>query len=744
MEGYQASAVVWLLTRLSEDSVAGPMLSDDMGLGKTFTMIATIVVHYYLQTLYEEVKKSWSTRAKFPGKRPAAGLNHNAVDAPLWQACPAEAAITKKYGLQCPCVVGSTARGIAQHMSNLPSLILCPSKGVSIWIDEWEKFVNTDPAMPASKMRFYVHVNRWSGPQPKLADFCKDMEAAQQDDVQSTYQVEEGVLYRPRYDFDGGSGNVLVTTTESLPGLQTERKPGTNNAFFSQASDLDPAEAAKVEGWQVSTVVPVAGCGVLVMDEIHEYKGSTTVTQPFHLLYKFRHQEKPTLAVGLSGNAFSSGPDGWKRLVTHTQNSIKRHHLEAKLGRLQTGRGYERLTDDWNYVQRNIDTSWLAQLPDELKAVQEEVDQRKARIRTDFQQGIVKMIIRRQKKDTFRDVKVLDIAAPITTWEKCRIPNGPAWNALSDCFKHVQQWMNHLHEEEMRKWRNSGQEGPKPVLAKAQQGVLRGGPQNKSNAAHHAAFRHAILAMTFPEGAGALEGLAKRFTDVTLKPSKTERSVLSMMKESLFFAYRTAMGKNGSPKFARLLELVKEQLLDTRLDKLEKGDQPDNGPTDGSFVRHMVVFADNPLTAYLTALFLQVEFRKEVEVTLIHRTLFDRAYSAHTPWNSRHDAFTKFGQDCAPESKNKILVGTYQLIATMRNFQRASSAVLLDIPTSTQRDQARDRIYRRGQPCAAQITEMWYENHVYEHHRRERNIGTEKMGGYQLAGVRTARARASG
>ncbi|KAK8073237.1 hypothetical protein PG994_004136 [Apiospora phragmitis] len=35
--------------------------------------------------------------------------------------------------------------------------------------------------------------------------------------------------------------------------------------------------------------------------------------------------------------------------------------------------------------------------------------------------------------------------------------------------------------------------------------------------------------------------------------------------------------------------------------------------------------------------------------------------------------------------------------------------------------------FQRGQPESAKITEMWYENHVYEHHRRERNEGNTKM-----------------
>ncbi|KAK8876791.1 acetolactate synthase catalytic subunit protein [Apiospora arundinis] len=765
LEHYQAAAVVWLLLRIHEDKVAAAMLADDMGLGKTFTMIAAIMVHYYTQLAFTEVKIFWHhLELGFQPPR-----NHNVQDAPEGQKCPSTQPnpvnLPNRFCLQCPCEAGSIARRIAESMSNMPSIIICPSKGATIWIEEWDKFVNSGMRR-FEPMQLYVGISDYLEPKKLLADFCRDVVDGQLDDM-GEQEVEGKLVFRRRTGFDGGSRHVLLLTQEA-----TSRQLGQKPLF--EKVNVTGLRANRAKNHEGNTQA-IVGCAIMVMDELHEYKGATKTTGPFKFLEKFEHQVTPTLAVGLSGNALSIGPSGWRLLVQHTQRCIKRHQMQdVKLGRIAVSKAYSALTGDWNFIQENQDVSWRA--PNMQNRVLGQVQLRKEKIRADFRDGIGKMIIRRTKKDMFRGQKILDLADPVYQEEQLMIPEGRALNSLRHYYQQIRHWALAEHKLMEQAWLDGGQKGPKPTLAKAQQGVLieknndntgesaakkkgkgkgKGKGKDKdpdATKAAHEAFYRAVRAVTFPDlarvfrshngqdlrpylesGNPDLGNIATMFTNVTLDPKRTDKAVGDMLKESPFHTYRTAI-RSGSPKYAKLCELIKAQLIDTRKKSVDgkelrrNRDQPaDDAPGDGSHVRHMVVFTDAPITAYLTALYLQGEFLGQVDVSLIHAGLPARSASAVKHWLSREATFKRFNENCRPDSKTKILVGTYQLIATMYNIQRASSAVLMDVGTEVERQQAQDRIYRRGQTCTVLITEVWYENHVYERTRRRRNKGTQQM-----------------
>lgn len=750
MQGYQAAGVVWMLTRISEDAVAGAMLADAMGLGKTFTIIATIMSFCYLHAAYQEVEASWLARESKPRRRSPEeelGNRHNARDvAQKFRACPSQGKMTDKYGIECPCVLGSTSRAIADSMADLPSIIVCPSAGAMVWMSEWEKFVSTDAGTAAAQMKLYVHLTNYKGKMPGFHAFCEDMEAAQRDDHTGLEVDNNGALYKPRNGFKGGSANVLLMTQEVVRFMQDSKAPRTPGAFFSDADQLEPAMVPEMlKNWTHFAQAPIAGCGIFAMDEMHLYKGTSRMTQPFQLLNKFKYQPNPPLAVGISGNTMSIGPEGWHYLVEHTRDSIQRHPrlaATAQLGRLQNLAEYKAMTKDWNNILDNIDDGG----PDGPS--DDKLEQSKNNIGTDFK-NIRKMIVRRAKTDYFRNVKVLDILPAVTTAVALRIPEGAALQDLSRNVQSIQQWVRNQYDQDMNNWIAAGRQGAKPqsVAARTQGGVLQDGIGNEGKGSERSrdAFYSSIRAATFPEVArigrapgtehlvkyvhtsnsqktdeetASLKALATAFTNTTLDPARTNGSVLETMKTSPFWKNRTAF-KRSSTKYETLCRLVREQLLATRSDK-------ENMP-DKSGVRHMVVFTDAPLSAYLTALFLQGDFRGKVDVTLIHSDLKDRTASPRLYWKCRSSAFESFNSPCQPGDRNKVLVGTYRLISTMLNFQRASSAVLMDVPTTVQGQQARDRIHRRGQPLTALITEMWYENHIFEATRWKKNRGQQLM-----------------
>ncbi|KAK8092829.1 hypothetical protein PG999_014416 [Apiospora kogelbergensis] len=751
IEDYQAAAIVWLLTRIHDDKVAGCMLADDMGLGKTFTTFATIMAHHYCQSAFREVQRSWNQRSS-RGPSPAARQwQHNARDAQPGVACPRQG--KNPYGLQCPCVVGGVARQVVESMPDLPSIVVVPASGAEIWVGEWNKFVQKDERYPSKSMELYVGIDNYKD-KPNLKDFCVDMTKAQEDDrsSQADEDVENGILIRPSLPFIGGSSNVLLLTKERTSHIMRRWTDG----FYSQVEWTVPSAEPNYE---TAGLTPVAGCAIMIMDEWHTYKGSSGTGRenngPFDLLSSFRFQNSPTLAVGCSGNGMTVGPAGWRRLVTHTLDSIKRHKFEdVQLGRLRALATYRDLITDWDVMQRNVEYS--------DGTSKEVVDESRGRVQTDFVRGITKMMIRRTKEDKFREQAIVDIAEPVMTTMPLKIPEGtPTHNVLVDYFQRIQHWVRLEHKDRMDQWREGGKQGPEPSLARAERMVLMennpgGGNRRKKTGMRkhgHNAFTRCLRAVTYPDvirianskdlthlrpylnNSARLHPLTSAFTDATLRPDRTPRSIVAMLRASPFHDHIAALQK-GSPKFEALCDLGSK----TTAGPLRYGNRG-APPADGSDVRHMVVFTESPLSAYLTALCLQARFmdnnetdengRKQlstlVEVILIHSSLPPRAAGAKTAWKSRRGAFEYFSQDCAPTDKNKILVGTYQLISTMHNFQRASSAVMLDVSTPVQRQQAKDRVFRRGQVCTAQITEMYYRNHVFEAQRHQRIEGNLKM-----------------
>ncbi|KAK8073236.1 hypothetical protein PG994_004135 [Apiospora phragmitis] len=631
IEGYQAAAVLWLLTRIPDDNVAGALLSDDMGLGKTFTIVITIMVHAYLQRAMRDMKRFWD--------HPHSEPRHNPAGAAPGRACPSQA--NNKYYLQCPCVVGSAARAIVDRMGDLPSIIISHSGGATLWVAEWDKFV-----LPRSGMRLYVGVSGYTGDHAKLADFCEDVEGAQgdADKARIEHQTVVGprrrngprvnkVLVQRRHAFSGGNSHALLLTSE---GCGNKQKAHDREKYEGVPFVAMPGRPRRMD-YDEEAGVPVAVCGILAMDEMHKYKGANNETQPFQMLNLFKYQDTPTLAIGVSGNLLGIGPEAWQRHVTHTQEWIRRDGLEAKLGRIQTPEGFTQMRKDWDFIQSRI-----KDIEDGLvkrDAKNEQFDRCKGRIADDFRQGIHKMIIRRTKKDFFLGENILDIAEPVTTPMPLKIGEGEALDTLSIYFRRIAQWMNHVHKEDLKQWERAGKTYARPILAKVQREVLGGGPDgnNSRDGAHHRAFNLALRAVTLPS--------------LAYLPNSEDPEI-----RRLEDYYAGGQNLNGldSPKFQALTDLVKTQLIDTRQDNGRVTRQT-KGPVDKSQVRHMVVFTEAPVNAYLTALYLQDWFIDKCDVILIHQGLKTQG----TEWNCRDEAFKWFDRDCKPEDHNKILLGTY-------------------------------------------------------------------------------------
>ncbi|KAK7972248.1 hypothetical protein PG988_006382 [Apiospora saccharicola] len=693
IDNYQLAAVFWLLTRYAVDGIAGPILGDDPGLGKTVIMIVTIKVHNDVQEAWADVMKFWKERAG------SAEFKHNVQGAAKKRGikCPSQKEITAKYGIQCPCVPGSDSQKIAESMQNWPSIIVgLPAQGTVTWAEEWE-----DTIRPDSRLQLYVNDANWID-HPRLAEFVKAIgDAPMPEGTESL----DAALRKSNAGFEGGSRHVLLTSSYNCTVLldTTEKGPGL------------------VRELGETPHVPLTGCAIMALDEMHKYRGSKT--KPLELLLDVfgQHKTKPTLGVAVSGSLGPLGPDAWDYMLQHT----RAHARKEQLGRFRNGRDSKKVDVDWKYLQAHIDDPNAEQ--------QNPFKECLGRLRGDWTTVMNKMFLRRGQRDEFMTKRIVNIPEPRHETVALAMPENNARPHVIENFRGVRLLM----EERSEKYHME--------LALAQRKVLLERIPKGNAAETDMSLNYTLWTSTFPDlpflaeqdetivpflkAGKEQQRLALQFSRTTLDPA-TANKTFSAINENLekgnpFWAQCKTL-RDRSPKMAQLEGLIRAELIGSKWS--DQKFQRDNGPSDDSYVRHMLVFVRSPISAYLTALVLHRAVGKEVDVYLVHAGLQTESTAKSKPWHSRKGFRRAFNARCDQNSKNKIAVLTYELGATGWNMQRASVAVLLEVAARPEdRDQACKRVARRGQPCTPQIFELYYKNHLSEDQQKRHNDGIKEV-----------------
>ncbi|KAK7947091.1 uncharacterized protein PG986_011412 [Apiospora aurea] len=719
---YQGAAAVWLLTRYSKQHIAGPILADDPGVGKTLTMIIAILLHNNLQEAFEDVKAFWKNNGRN-------NYEHNLEGADNEAPCPSQDKIKEVYGIQCPCVAGSTSRGIVDHMWNWPSIVVCLGQdGISNWLAEWKKTV--DPQ--TYRVKVYVNVGNWDAGS-NMSAFCRALRAATSPEETQTLHIRDVPFAKSILGFYGGSRHVLLSPSTGGKNLYEPER----NVFVGYRK--------RGRSKKDTIAVPISGCAILALDEMHKYAGASgPKTMPYQVLDMLggKDQEKPTLAVGISGSIGSLGLKYAQHLLAYTLRQGLRHQLGNRLGRLGNRDDTQKVISDWNYLQEHG--------AGDAKHEPAKYAEGLARLRHDWDQGISKMLVRRSQSDAFRNERIVRIPMPLYSTMALEVQPGPVREELYEHFRITRRAMLDYHRESLARLDEREKEQiekkgkstvKRPSLLDSQQRVLKG-LAGFTTEEYTAVVRRVLFSTTFP-GIALIakqrpdllpylrsdqpqQGIAAAFTKATLNPEYTRQKVMQeVAKDNPFWdlaadSLPTTELLRDSPKAEELFRLINERLLGSRLDKKNPvvEQQLDAGPADGSGVRHMIIFVDSPITAYLLALILFRRFVEKIEVFLIHSKLPSSSASKSLDWHSRQAFEEAFNSDCQRTDRNKIAIVTYAMGSTGWNLQRASIAVLLDVPgTKAERDQACNRVNRRGQRCVPQIYEMYYTNHVREDRR---------------------------
>ncbi|KAI6080530.1 hypothetical protein F4821DRAFT_55153 [Hypoxylon rubiginosum] len=198
-------------------------------------------------------------------------------------------------------------------------------------------------------------------------------------------------------------------------------------------------------------------------------------------------------------------------------------------------------------------------------------------------------------------------------------------------------------------------------------------------------------------------------------------AMFEVLKRSSLWLYRRELAQE-SAKFAKLRKLVDDMV--SYRSKVPNADNP--GPYDGTNIRHMIVLADSPCSAFITYMQLAYAYEK-VKVMLINASTKHEAGASDSGYG-RSQIIEDLNSPCNETSPNEILVSTYAICGAALNLQRANYCVMMEPAKTTDAEkQAAARVNRRGQDMKP-ITVMLYDDrNLAESVRLSRRANHEEM-----------------
>ncbi|ETS85258.1 hypothetical protein PFICI_03283 [Pestalotiopsis fici W106-1] len=685
---YQAAMVLWVLSRYPEHRLTAAGMADEMGLGKTFMCIATMVVFNHICTAKADVERSLNTHEHRKHLRPrhAGG-----------RTCPSQDEVTKKYGIQCPCVQGSWSQRIADTMHDLPSVIIAPPRLLTLWAAEWDKFVE-----PGTSMQLHVYSSTFKYLDKYASDEVLVRRASASNNVMTDrpHMVTQGrtrLYYTQRQGFEGGSSQVVL--------ISHNRAGGVIGHFEEEVGRNFPENITAKEN--------KLACSFVFFDEMHEYRGSTITkrTAPFKLLHEVAYNNSgPTVAVCVSGSLMTLGPTAWAPLINYSflpTNRLPTHVGFASMKRANFVKEFAELSSAWKYAGQKVDKADAAtdvKFRTSIQYLQETCEIMFPR-----------MIIRRTKTDKFRGREILELPVLTPICERLDLPEGTTSDSISRLCKNVRAFL-------MNKKKSTDDLVGSEIPILTNQAAALKGPVKKWSGNHYYNLMQ-VTSYPFLARMGGATGLDIRaenidkqaidYTRLLNVPGTTRQELLNALRRSPLWEYRGHLAAR-SPKYMYLERLVQDLV---HLRHASPSNQPDEGPADKSYVRHMVVFTETPVSAFITTMLL-MDRVEDIEVLLFHSGLPPAAMTKSRPEHSRQAFLDYFDRNCRKGEKIKIIVGPYSLLSTGINLQsRTSRAVLMDVGTATHRSQAIARVYRLGQKMPVEIYELWSSKNLFEVHR---------------------------
>ncbi|KAI1366501.1 hypothetical protein F5Y08DRAFT_351426 [Xylaria arbuscula] len=682
---YQAYAI-WRVFMQAVDQRRTMVIGDDVGLGKTaIALCIATILHMMLEV--ERVVRHERLYGRDSDNDSDWGPPRQHLERSNQRAgavCP-----TQGQGrVQCSCVNNSLSYRIVSQVFDLPTIVIAPPRLIPHWVREAQKWISNE----------YMRIRTaYQG----ITNKRLDMDNASVEQIKTVESQDNGSRRRKNRPGTRASRYIILVSSSGVDGFLRKFKKSDNEY------SLDPA--------------------FMFFDEFQLYAGSHAhVTQPFNALDSLSSNRGRPIAIGLSASA---------RSHIALFRPFVRYEFKCspntEIAGLRQTSDMDQYESAWRSLVGRIDLGGLSQR-----------DETRLNNLLEFLRRFYPlMMISRMRGDEFRGKEILPVR-PIDV-RNFRLPIGPnhTRQVINSAVVRVRAYLERKYLKELSDWREK-QEGPEPtrrVIAQRYLEMVADGEIPRGNLRE---LHYLSRSLTFPTVAtlvadghvdysetrtGKINPMAESLTPHLLpgRPtSKSYEAIYKILKKSPWFKYRDLLIAE-SPKYKEiedeLTELLNISGLDASGDEMvEKDVGPP--PDDDTNIRHGIIFADNPLSAFLIFMLL---YTRSAQINLVVMYM-------HTQLSAlqREEICEYMNEDCRLGDPVKILVSTINAAGTGYDFSRANTMILTEVPRSSVRQtQAFGCIDRIGQAMYARKIQLRYTDNFAETIRVVRNENRDKIGG---------------
>ncbi|KAI3320265.1 hypothetical protein HD806DRAFT_547453 [Xylariaceae sp. AK1471] len=716
IQPYQALAIWKALGQVVNTGIPSFMIADDVGFGKTGVALCVTVIFHIIHRSYKEAQSEWKTLSpRNPKHLPKENQQ-------LDDICP-----TQKGRVQCPCKHDSFTRHIVGRLPDFPTLIVAPPQLIPSWLGESRKWIDTKRRSPASDMKVLIAHSSFE----REPEFLNSREAqlirAKLERIPT--DDDDDVRYRLRPQESGGSQNIILISSANagqfLKNYEVKVRAGRAIGRRTRQRNKD---------------THAFGAAFVFFDEFHNYCGKNIrkPTVPFEMLRRLReaNEEAPVVAIGVSGSC-RTDPGNWKPFVNHA--FLTAQHLGIKnfeIAGMSSTKDFDTYESDWHYLAQYLQDNTFEGSRLETR------EKRKEHLLPFLKLFIDRMMISRKKGDKFRG-KVIQKPRSKPIWIDCPMKDGPAHDVFEDYTSKVKSWLNVDYEQHIKNLTQQGvAEKPtrKAYLNTRMTAISQNVPSAKAERCRD--YQVILRSSAFPAVAQLVKNesirkikyesilvkeigpiaqrISQQLTPRSFRNGAANQRVLNELSGSDWMPH-SGMLLEQSPKLAEVQKQI-DELLDIAELPLDHPSLMDKGPppADGTNLRHMLILADNPLSAFLTMMVLFPRYYTK-------KVHFLYAHSQVTP-RERYSYCDYIQKDCVRGDPLKVLISTIETMAEGLNLWRAHSVILTEVPkSSADQAQAFGRVDRTGQVMTPSLIQLYDSRNLAEEVRQRRNQNRDRL-----------------
>ncbi|KAI0804892.1 hypothetical protein GGR55DRAFT_657637 [Xylaria sp. FL0064] len=609
-------------------------------------------------------------------------------------------------------------------MPSLPTICVVPPTAMRFWAAEFCKILDMTHKV-ATYLRLSVRYN----------DYTKDQQLYH---GQDRVQLTAGAAVR-QLDDDDGEGQLLVGGGPTLSNWLVLVSRHSATKLYAMYDNMS-SRASDENG---DIVMNLMGAAFVFFDEAHQYNGTLdSPTDSFRFLRSLRETSvNEPVAFTVSASIPLSGPIQMANIVDHVLRSRYLQGQEERIGGVDNAQSLKVAQTNYEYLLDNLTRGTDEKTKTKLQDRQETLDKLEKEL-------VPCLLMARRPTDTFRGQLIGEGSREITVEHiNCPMGDGLARDAFRRMTADVQSYVQRLLLEKKQEWEQGGQIGPEPTQQSVEAGLFGRGEDNniaaRMNYKSKKAWVRLIRAGVYPFLAHLLDtGVIKdgdldhevvnQLGVAACKRYFTEGwdGMVSAFEKSSLWLYRKELSQQ-SPRFDRLCRYVNEMLSY----RSQAPTADDQGPRDGTNIRHMIVLTQSPSSAFITYMLLAHEYRRNVKVVLFNAATKNDA-SATDNGYGRNQILDDLNSPCDHSSPNKIIISTYRICGVALNLQRANYCIMMEPAGSTEAErQAAARVNRRGQESRP-VTAMLYDEHNFaESLRLSRRANRDKMLAWKENGI---------